>query len=108
MGNLVMRAQDAIRNIRASVHVQIPYIYVHTLSCVVHLNNILAAISLGFTLGSSVAILLVILGLHAWVPKPVELAAQPIWQHLMRASESVVIACITCFVGPMLYNAFLL
>lgn len=106
--NLAMRAQDSLRHIRSAISVQTPYIYVHTLACVVHLNNILAAVSLGFTLGGTVSLTLVLLGLHAFVPKPQEIDQQPVWEHWVQALETATIACITCFIGPMLYEAFLL
>merc|ERR1719343_506855 len=43
-----------IREVRASVSVQAPFIYVQVLAALVHLNNLFNAISFGMTWGASI------------------------------------------------------
>merc|ERR1719247_2913250 len=47
-------ADDGIRKVRMAIEVQMPFVYVHTLAALVHVINILFAITLGLTVGSSV------------------------------------------------------
>jgi len=49
--NIVQEAYSSIRNVRALQMVKAPFIYVHTLSVLVHVNNILNAIGFGIVLG---------------------------------------------------------
>jgi len=49
--NIVQQAYGSIRNVRALQMVRAPFIYIHTLCILVHVNNILNAISLGVVLG---------------------------------------------------------
>jgi len=50
---------NAIRDVRSSISVQAPFIYVQMLSSLVHINNIVNAISFGLTSGASIGTLLV-------------------------------------------------
>merc|ERR1719321_2260004 len=57
-GRLITLAQvvnDGIRKVRVSVAVQSPFVYVHTLAMLVHINNIFCAISFGSVLGTGIA-----------------------------------------------------
>merc|ERR1719297_220670 len=49
--NIVQEAYGSIRNVRALQMIKAPFIYVHTLAILVHVNNILNAISFGLVLG---------------------------------------------------------
>merc|ERR1719265_2275746 len=49
---------DEIVRVRCMISVQAPYIYVQMLSSIVHLNNLVSAISFGMTLGVSIGTLL--------------------------------------------------
>merc|ERR1719420_185859 len=51
---LVQAAHGGIRSINASMVVQAPFIYTHMLSTLVHLNNILNALSFGMLLGVTI------------------------------------------------------
>lgn len=99
---LLLRAQDGIRNVRTSISVQTPFIYVHTLATVVHINNILAAVTFGMTLGASIGVIAMSMGVH--LHKPTEAENRPI----MIAVENLIISLILCFVGPLMFQAFLL
>lgn len=49
--DLVSAAFGSIREVRALYAVKVPFIYLHTLAVLVHVNNILNAVSFGLTLG---------------------------------------------------------
>merc|ERR1719310_652187 len=49
----VVDAHTGIRKVRSSLSVQAPYIYVHLLASLVHLNNVVNAISFGIAWGAS-------------------------------------------------------
>jgi len=49
--NIVQEAYGSIRNVRALQMIKAPFIYIHTLAILVHVNNILNAISFGIVLG---------------------------------------------------------
>lgn len=50
--SLVQDAHGGIRDIHASNTVQTPFVYVHMLAMLVHINNILNGISFGLTFGT--------------------------------------------------------
>merc|ERR1719359_2510134 len=52
--SLVQDAHLAIRSVRQSILVQAPFIYVHMLASLVHVNNIANAVSFGIVLGSTI------------------------------------------------------
>mmetsp|Transcript_37515 Transcript_37515/g.72173 ORF Transcript_37515/g.72173 Transcript_37515/m.72173 type:complete len:461 (-) Transcript_37515:153-1535(-) len=49
--NIVQQAYGSIRDVRAVHLIKAPFIYIHTLAILVHVNNILNAISFGLILG---------------------------------------------------------
>jgi len=49
--NIVQQAYGSIRDVRAVHMIKAPFIYIHTLAILVHVNNILNAISFGLILG---------------------------------------------------------
>jgi hypothetical protein len=49
--NIVQMAYSNIRNVRALQQIKAPFCYVHTLAILVHLNNILNAMSFGLVMG---------------------------------------------------------
>lgn len=52
--NLAQNAHAGIRQVRSSITVQAPYIYVQMLASLVHINNIFNALSFGMTAGVTV------------------------------------------------------
>lgn len=103
---LVQQAEDGIRYARAAITVQTPFVYVHTLSVLVHINNILSAVSFGLAVGSA--------GAAAVRHDPAMIGGGPeatskqrlakLW---IQFAESIVIQGIKMFVGCLLYQAFL-
>mmetsp|Transcript_73607 Transcript_73607/g.159251 ORF Transcript_73607/g.159251 Transcript_73607/m.159251 type:complete len:410 (-) Transcript_73607:66-1295(-) len=101
--NLAQHAQEGLRKVRSTVMVQTPFMYVHTLSTVVHLNNFLSALSLGLTLGASAGVILTSREYHF-----IEVAGESKPGPVMKAFENIIISTLTCFVGPLLFQAFLI
>lgn len=83
--------------------VKIPYLYTHTLSAVVHLNNILCAISMGLTLGACIGEFLTIidprLTLYGEKSYPTSTASQ--------VGQVLMVQALKCFCAPLLYQACL-
>merc|ERR1740121_2635446 len=52
--NLVQYAHGGIRTVKLAVIVQAPFLYVHVLAAVVHVNNIFNAIGFGIIMGSTI------------------------------------------------------
>jgi len=53
--NIVQEAYGSIRNVRALQLIKAPFIYIHTLAILVHVNNILNAVSFGLVLGITIS-----------------------------------------------------
>jgi len=89
---------EGIRQVRTSVSVQVPFIYVHTLAALVHLNSILCAITLGMSLGVFMGNILVHLGVH-----PTET------RHNLPSDmgQQLFVALMSQGMGPFMYTAFL-
>lgn len=105
-GRMVMLANDAqvaLKEVRMCGEVKIPYLYTHTLSAVVHLNNILCAISMGLTLGACIGELLTIidprLTLYGEKSYPTSTASQ--------VGQILMVQALKCFCAPLLYQACL-
>ena len=105
-GRMVMLANDAqvaLKEVRMCGEVKIPYLYTHTLSAVVHLNNILCAISMGLTLGACIGELLTIidprLTLYGEKSYPTSTASQ--------VGQVLMVQALKCFCAPLLYQACL-
>ncbi|CAK9082437.1 unnamed protein product [Durusdinium trenchii] len=105
-GRMVMLANDAqvaLKEIRMTTEVKIPYLYTHTLSAIVHLNNILCAISMGLTLGSCIGAALTSidsrLTLYGIESYPTSTASQTL--------QLLLVQSLKCFFVPLLYQACL-
>jgi len=100
---LAQDAQDALRQVRISMELQMPYLYVHAVAILVHLNNILCAISFGLTLGACTGSVMVQINpqfrFHRGWPHP-EHRMDMDWQYVM-------IQFFQCIVAPILYQSFL-
>eukprot|EP00933_Yihiella_yeosuensis_P042276 TRINITY_DN3682_c0_g1_i1.p1 TRINITY_DN3682_c0_g1~~TRINITY_DN3682_c0_g1_i1.p1 ORF type:complete len:400 (-),score=86.19 TRINITY_DN3682_c0_g1_i1:251-1450(-) len=93
-------AHDGIREVRSSISVQPPYIYVQVLAMLVGANNIIAAASFGLSLGVVVDFIFAhfqLLGIHVDI-KP---------ESESRGLQDLVIVCIMSTIGPFLYQALL-
>jgi len=96
--NLASDAHKGIRNVRSSISVRMPFVYVQMLTSVVHINNILNAVSLGLVLGIAVSGWLIRRDLHYYHPKVREN------QH-NRDVQFFFVTSLCCIVGPLLYQA---
>lgn len=92
---------DNIYKVRTSISVQAPYIYVQMLAALVHINNMVCALSFGLTAGASMGTLLAAHGVHPLTSKEAT--------HV-KATEDVqsimVSFVLNCF-GPLIYQALL-
>lgn len=87
---LAEKAYNGIREVRASVCVQPPYVYVQMMAMLVNVNNLINATSFGMTLGVALIIL------KESGPKAAA-----------RGVQDLVISFILSLVGPFLYQALL-
>jgi hypothetical protein len=97
---LTERGHAGIRQVRASVSVQAPYIYVQALAALVHINNIINAMSFGMTWGTS-------LGTTLAAMRTIHLDVGASWGEVARDIQNVIISFfLSCF-GPFIYVALL-
>lgn len=94
---IITAAHGAIRQVRSSVCVQAPFIYIHTLAVLVHFNNVINAVSFGLTWGVSLA--------KMWHFD----SQSKKHEDRMYAKEiqNLTIAFFLSMVGPFLYQALL-
>eukprot|EP00933_Yihiella_yeosuensis_P074905 TRINITY_DN83_c2_g3_i2.p1 TRINITY_DN83_c2_g3~~TRINITY_DN83_c2_g3_i2.p1 ORF type:complete len:403 (+),score=82.75 TRINITY_DN83_c2_g3_i2:123-1331(+) len=93
-------AYNGIREVRASVTVQPPYVYVQMLAMLVTLNNIITAVSFGMTLGVSVGVVLAKYKIGGIDVKVSDDAAS-------KGLQDLAISFIMSTIGPFLYQALL-
>lgn len=101
---LAQSAQEGLRQVRTSIIVQMPFVYVHTLACLVHLNCILLVITLGLALGVTSH------GIRQYVhhyyyeahPDP-SIQVIPLTVQL----QSLIVETLKGVIGPLLFQAFL-
>jgi hypothetical protein len=89
-------AHNAIREIRATVCCQAPFIYTQMLACLVHINNILSAVSFGFSLS--------VMGshkIHRWGKKDNLLTNAEVSTQL----QDVFVGFVFCALGAIIYQA---
>merc|ERR1719291_478789 len=97
----VEKAQSAIRSVRQSVLVQAPFIYVHLLSSLVHVNNMVNGVSFGIVLGAFIGTCLQyhgVSGVYSTNSKE---------KDLVSDFENLIISFFICVVGPFLYHVIL-
>jgi len=100
--NLCQAAHAGIREVRAAITIQAPLTYTHMLSTLVHINNILNAVTFGLVSGLAIGTTLLAHNVH-------------IYNHndaRMRESEqdlqNMMVTFLYCFFGPLLYQALLI
>jgi len=94
---------NSIRDVRSFTSVQAPFIYVHMLSSLVHINNIVNALSFGLTWGASVGTMLVYFGSHFNESRKAEATHK---QATADTQTLLVSFFFSCF-GPFVYQALL-
>jgi len=99
--NLAQDAHSGLRQIRASVYVQAPFVYVHMLAVLVHINNGLNAISFGLTVGCASA---TVTSRYRYTRlHDVKSSGKNVVQDL----QDVLVSFFFSIVGPLLYQALL-
>merc|ERR1719343_171444 len=89
-----------VREVRASVSVQAPFIYVQVLAALVHVNNLVNAMSFGMTWGAS-------LGTTLSAMKSMSYSHRAGVEDIVRDAQNVIISFfLSCF-GPFVYVALL-
>mmetsp|Transcript_94151 Transcript_94151/g.177048 ORF Transcript_94151/g.177048 Transcript_94151/m.177048 type:complete len:455 (+) Transcript_94151:51-1415(+) len=103
--NICQNAHSGIRKVRASVSVQVPFVYAHTLSILVHINNFFSALSFGITLGLTCGSWwMMTKGHHPLRP---ELHFEVTRADMYRDIENLVVSFVTGMIGPFIYHLLL-
>jgi hypothetical protein len=96
---------NAIRSVRTSISVQAPFIYVQMLSSLVHINNIVNAVSFGLTWGASIGTMLVYWHVHIFTPLASDAKATE--GQASRDTQSLLVSFVFSCFGPFVYQALL-
>jgi len=105
--NLAMAAHAGIRQVKATVCVQAPFAYSHTLALLVHINNICSALAFGITLGLTYGTL------KARYSKSLTFSAKaadyvPVSKaDIYRDTEELLVNFICGILGPIIYQIIL-
>lgn len=100
--NLAQDAHNGIRHVRSSISIQAPFIYVHTLVSLVHINNMLNGICLGMVIGSVCSEMLMRYRGHLLHDTEV-----PADGTEDRDAQFIIITTFICLIGPLLYQAIM-
>merc|ERR1719272_1248639 len=84
--NLAQHGHEGIRQVRANISVQAPFIYVHMLATLVHINNLLNAIAFGMTCGATIGVSLA----YVRDEHPAGTAARE--RHVYQDGQNVVVS----------------
>lgn len=99
--NLCQDGHGGIRDVRASITVQAPLPYTHTLSILVHINGLLNALTMGLVCGVGLGTFLIRHKIHIYENKATgNEAAQDV--------QGMLVTFLYTFFGPLLYQALLL
>merc|ERR1719343_1278176 len=102
--NLAQEAQVGLRQVRISVVVQMPFVYVHTLSVLVHINSILLSVCMGLSVGVVYHGMRNYMDHYYYEKKPdPNVEVEPMTSLI----QSLVIEILKGVFGPLLYQAFL-
>jgi predicted membrane chloride channel (bestrophin family) len=103
-GRIMQLCQDGhggIRDVRASITVQAPLPYTHTLAILVHINGLLNALTMGLVCGVALGTFLVRHDIHIY---PGHASGNEALQDL----QGLLVTFLYTFFGPLLYQALLL
>jgi len=100
--NLCEQAHSGIREIAGAMKVQPPLIYTHLLATLVHINNLLNSVTLGVVLGLATGT-----ALQSWKVHPVWPGGESM-EETQRDSQTAIVTFMYCFLGPGIFQAFLL
>lgn len=98
--NLAQEAHKGMRSVRSSISVQAPFIYVQMLASLVHINNIINALSFGMTWGASAGTTLSLWHMSLYNSKATRTEAA-------RDSQTLLVSFFFSCFGPFIYQALL-
>jgi predicted membrane chloride channel (bestrophin family) len=101
--NICQSAHGGIRQVRAAISVQAPLTYTHMLATLVHINNLLNAITFGIVSGVAIGATLIRTGHHFYTPNN-----DPSRREIAQDWQNFGVTFLYCFFGPLLYQALLL
>jgi len=105
MMGLAQAGHSGVRLVRSSVNVQPPFIYVQMLAALVHINNLINAISFGLTWGSSIGTTLAMLHVSPPGEHPYDHGAKT--GEVARDTQNVIVSFFFSCFGPFIYQALL-
>lgn len=99
---LCQTAHGGIRQVRAAISVQAPLAYTHMLATLVHINNLINAVTLGIVSGLAVG---------TWTMRHSNLYSvdnEASRQEVAQDWQNMAVTFLYCFFGPLLWQALLL
>jgi len=111
--NLCQSAHAGIRQVRGSISMQAPLTYCHMLATLVHVNNLLNALTFGIVSGLGIATTMIAHGWHWYgrdvvLGKSLERAADASPKESEQDLQNMLVTFLYCFFGPLLYQALLM
>lgn len=106
--NLCQAAHSGIRQVRASISVQAPLTYTHMLATLVHINNLLNAITFGVVSGLAIGVSLMAAGFLKKLPYHTKREISENGEEIHQDWQNMAVTFLYCFFGPLLYQALLL
>jgi len=100
--NLCQSAHGGIRQVRAAISVQAPLTYTHMLATLVHINNLLNAVTFGVVSGVAIGTALIAHNMHFYT------GADASMRQSTQDWQNMAVTFMYCFFGPLLYQALLL
>jgi len=95
-------AHGGIRNVHGSISVQAPLTYTHMLATLVHINNLLCALTLGVVSGVAIGTALMAHDMHLYTRRDAS------WTESTRDWQTLLVTFLYCTIGPCLYQALLI
>lgn len=99
--NIAQDAHSAIREVRAAVTIQSSLTYTHCMASLVHINNILCAVTLGIVTGICIGTTLIRQGLHFHTGKVSG-------KELVQDHQNIAVTAAYCILGPLIFQSMLL
>jgi len=97
MNRMVLQCQiavDMVSQLKVQICIQMPFMYAHMLAVLVHLNNLLVAVTCGLGMGGAMGDILHSMGTGEM-------------GKAVSATQTFAMMLLTLFIEPMLYQAFL-
>lgn len=101
--NLCQDAHSSIREVRASISVHPPLAYTHMLATLIHINNLINALTFGIVSGLAIGTALIRKSLHFYTPRH-----DPSRRDVAQDWQNMAVTFLYCFFGPLLYQSLLL